>query len=160
MRVYFRRAVVMLGLLLIGGSALAQDALQLHCAGSGEATDIENDTVVGRDSDHNRTTAVVQTRNTRPFEGVVELKLDIGSASIRIPPGMFPSIYVSDKTEWLEVTEIEMDEREITGEFKITILSKPDFRIDRVTGEITVSDSSVNFTGTCEKVDTEAAPKF
>jgi hypothetical protein len=57
-------------------------------------------------------------------------------------------------------TEIAMNDREITGEFKITILSKPDFRIDPVTGKITVSDSSVSFTGACEKVDTDAAPKF
>jgi hypothetical protein len=143
-----------------GDVVLGADALQLHCPGSGVATDIENNTVVGRDSDHNRSTGVVQTHKTRPFEGVVELKIEMGGAKIRIPPGMYPSVYVSDKTDWLQVKEISMDEREIRGNFKITILSKPDFRIDRVTGEITVSDSSVNFTGSCEKVDTEAAPKF
>jgi hypothetical protein len=60
----------------------------------------------------------------------------------------------------LDVREISINDREITGEFKITILDNPDFRIDRVTGEITVSNSSVDFTGSCEKVDAEAAPKF
>jgi hypothetical protein len=84
----------------------------------------------------------------------------VESASIRIPPVLFPSIYLSDKSEWLDITEIAMNDREITGEFKVTILSKPDFRIDRVTGEITISDSSVNFTGACEKVDPNAPPKF
>jgi hypothetical protein len=143
-----------------GHVALAQDALQLRCPGSGVATDIENNTVVGRDSDHNRSTAVVQTHKTRPFDGAVELKIEMGGAKIRIPPGMYPSIYLSDRSAWLPVRKISMDEREIKGEFKIVIGNSPDFRIDRVTGEITVGDSSVNFTGACEKVDTEAAPKF
>jgi hypothetical protein len=146
--------------MILSNLVLGADTLQLHCPGSGVATDIENTTVVGRDSDHNRSTGVVQTHKTRPFEGVVELKIEMGGAKIRIPPGMYPSVYVSDKTDWLQVKEISMDEREIRGKFKITILSKPDLRIDRVTGEITVSDSSVNFTGSCEKVDTEAMPKF
>jgi hypothetical protein len=143
-----------------GQVALAADTLQLHCPGSGVATDIENNTVVGRDSDHNRSTAVVQTHKTRPFEGAVEVSIEMGGAKIRIPPGMYPSIYLSDRSAWLQVKKISMDEREIKGEFRIVLGTSPDFRIDRVTGEITISDSSVNFTGSCEKVDTEAAPKF
>lgn len=146
--------------IFFSGLAIADDALQLHCPGSGVAIDIENSTVVGRDSDHNRSTSVVQTHKNRNFQGAVELKVEMGGAKIRIPPGMYPAIYTSDKNDWLPVKDISMNEREIRGNFKITILSRPDVRIDRVTGEITVSDSSVNFTGSCEKVDTQAAPKF
>ena len=146
--------------LMVMNPASAQNELHLSCRGSGTTTDIENNTVVGRDSDGGRSTGVVQTRNTRSYDGTFELQLGLGVANVRAPAGMYPNIYLSDKNEWLKVNDLDVNDREILGSFRIVLGTAPDFRIDRVTGEVSVSDMSVQFTGDCEKVDDNAAPKF
>jgi len=135
------------------------DDLELHCTGDGVVNESENTTAYSRDSDKNRQVTTVQSHSKRPFNGVVNVKLTLGAAKIRVPAAMHPKVS-SGKDGWLDIDDLKMNEDEISGSFKFNFANRPKFRVDRRTGEISVSGVGAEFNGQCEKIDADSKPKF
>jgi hypothetical protein len=53
-----------------------------------------------------------------------------------------------------------MNVKEITGVVHINFLSQPKFRIDRMTGKLSLSGGAGDFAGDCNAIDPNAKAKF
>ena len=148
---------------LISTPVFAAEDLELHCPGSGLKTSTETATVnsFGKSGDDKeKSTTVIQNQTKVPFDGTFELKIAMGSAKVRVPDALRPTLGSGKRDSWIDVSDLEMNDREIKGTFRFNFANKPKFRVDRLTGEVHVSGVGAEFTGNCQKVDAAAERKF
>ena len=104
------------------------------------------------------TTFVHGTRE-EPFQDQVDVRLFSGDDRIRLPRTILPTIHGGD-AGWFRLKHVDADARAIRAKAVINFLNNPTIYIDRVTGTISISAKTGDFTGQCQAVAADAAPKF
>jgi hypothetical protein len=156
----FKNAILILSL-CIPLMAGANDLL-LSCDGKGSVTATQTTTVnqfQPGQAGHNQV-GVVTTPTRRPFSGTGMLEIKMGTARMRVPDPMIPALMSGDNGGWYPIENLDMNDKEITGVVHINFLSQPKFRIDRMTGSISLSGGVGDFAGSCNAIDPNAKAKF
>ena len=92
------------------------------------------------------------------------VKVDGGTVSIRGPGALQPPISGSGRDGWRDLTDVTISDNEIRGRFSFNWLNRPTVVIDRMTGEIRITESNVligrsSFVGDCERAEMDT-PRF
>ena len=150
-----------LALAALAAAQAAQQPLSLTCLGGGTANKVTAVTahsnaygsgMVGTTpvsgSAYGNTT-VYGTRQ-EGFEDQVDIHLFSGDDRIRLPRTTLPPLHGGDVA----------DARSIHAEAAVNFVNHPKVYIDRVTGTISISGKNGDFSGQCQVIDANAAPKF
>ena len=150
--------------------AAAQQPLNLTCLGGGTANKAAVATVngygsfsgnvgttpIGGTASHSST--IVGQRH-QGFEDQVDVRLFGGDDRIRLPRTMLPPIH-GGADGWFKLKEVVADARSIHAKASVNFMNSPKVYIDRVTGTISISGKAGDYSGQCEAVSADAAPKF
>lgn len=142
----------MLSILML--QAAAQQPLNLTCVGSGTANKPMMATIAGGGG-----SATVTGMRQQGFADQVDVNLFAGDDRIRLPRTMLPPIR-GGAEGWFKLKNVKSDARAITAKAAVNFINSPNVRIDRVTGTITISGKAGDYSGVCEAVAPDAAPKF
>jgi len=155
---------------LAATQAAAQQPLNLTCGGAGTANKATAHTAYANaygsgwvgttpvSGSGSATTTVYGTRQ-QGFEDQVDARLFSGDDRIRLPRTMLPGIHGGD-AGWFKLKDVVADARAIRAEAQVNFLNHPKIFIDRVTGTISISGKSGDYSGQCQVIDTNAAAKF
>lgn len=157
-------------LLLFLQAATAQQPLNLTCFGSGTANKFASTTINshGSFSGSVGTTPVmgsgngsstVVTRREQAFGDQVDIRLFGGDDRIRLPRTMLPPLH-GGNDGWFKLKNLRVDARTIRGKAAVNFINSPNIFIDRVTGTISISGKAGDYSGQCQAVAADAAPKF
>lgn len=150
----------MLALLLATQLAHAQNVTLLSCPGNGAVADSQSvDAVEYSYKSKDVKTTTVTTNNRKPFSGLVTVEVNGYYVRMQLPPAFVPP-FSDGNNAWYVVQNVNMTDREITGELYFNFMVRPDIRIDRMTGAITMAGHYADFTGQCAVVDTANGPRF
>lgn len=157
-------------LLLLLAQATIQEPLNLTCFGAGTARTIEiatannNTRIYGSvgtipvtGNAHGSTTAYIPGRED--FSDQVDIRLFSGDDRIRLPRSILP-IVRGGNDGWFKLKKVVAESRSIRANAAVNMINNPKVFIDRVTGTISISGKGGNYTGNCQVVDDDAAPKF
>jgi hypothetical protein len=61
---------------------------------------------------------------------------------------------------WFKLKNLRVDARTIRGKAAVNFINSPNIFIDRVTGTISISGKAGDYSGQCQAVAADAAPKF
>lgn len=128
--------------------------LALTCAGGGAATKASVGMIGGTGWSAN-----VVTHHDRGFSDQVDVRLFSGDDRIRMPRTMLPRIH-GGADGWFKLKNVVADARAIHGSVAVGLLNNPKLYIDRVTGRISISGKSGDYSGDCQVISADAAPKF
>lgn len=103
--------------------------------------------------------ATVTSRHDRAFTDQVDLKLFAGDDRIRLPRTMLPGFHGGDDG-WFKLKDLIADGRSIHAEALVNFANHPKVYIDRVTGTISISAKTGDFSGECRAMDSNAPAKF
>ena len=140
---------------LITAPAQAQESagrLNLVCLGAGSANKATSSQVYATDDWGNSATANVVGNRSQPFEDQVNLWIEGGAGKIRMPRVMLPPFHGGDGG-WFDIKSVKISDTEITGKVGINFMNSPTLRIDRLTGNISISGKSGDYAGRCQKYD-------
>lgn len=160
----------MLAVLLLLQSAAATQPLNLTCFGGGTAnklavtqshTNADAYGSVGGTSFSGYGNANTNTYSKRQqgFDDQVDVRLFAGDDRIRMPRTMLPPIHGGSEG-WFKLKNVQADDRSIRASVGVNFMNSPKVHIDRVTGTISISGKAGDYTGQCQVVDVNAAPKF
>jgi hypothetical protein len=65
-----------------------------------------------------------------------------------------------DTGGWYPIDGLDMTDKAITGVVHINVFNQPKFRIDRMTGKLSLSGGLADFSATCSAIDPNAKAKF
>lgn len=71
---------------------------------------------------------------------------------LRMPRVMLPPIR-GGEDGWFELSDIEIDGREIRATINVNIINHPRLRLDRQTGSISISGRAGDYVGQCERFE-------
>jgi len=142
-------------------SALAAP-LELVCDGRAVKTVEESSSVSLRNDDGDKASGSVsaykQVRSDERFR--IRIESD-GTGSIKVPSSLVPTLRSGGKDGWWPLQDLQVGDDQIRGGYRLNILNKGRFLIDRRTGEIDLSALALKFNGTCEKApEAPAERKF
>jgi hypothetical protein len=157
-------------LLLFLQAATAQQPLNLTCFGSGTANKFSSTTINshGSFSGSVGTTPVMGSGNgsstvtmkrEQAFGDQVDIRLFSGDDRIRLPRTMLPPLH-GGNDGWFRLKNLQVDARSIRGKAAVNFINSPNVFIDRVTGTISISGKAGAYSGQCEVIAADAAPKF
>jgi hypothetical protein len=157
-------------LLFFVQATTVQQPLNLTCFGSGTANKFSSTTVNSRGSfsgfagtmpvmgsGNGSSTAV--TRREQAFGDQVDVRLFSGDDRIRLPRTMLPPLH-GGNDGWFKLQNLRVDARTIRGKAAVNFINSPNIFIDRVTGTISISGKAGDYSGQCQAVAADAAPKF
>jgi hypothetical protein len=135
----------------LSGPAQAQ-ALFLTCLGTGSAAK-QSSTDVQASGDDGRTSwgSITSTRDVA-FTDEVKIEILRYQGRIRMPRAMLPDIR-GGKDGWFVIEKLKMGRDEITGKAALGFFNAPNLRIDRVTGMLSISGKTGNFSARCKSYD-------
>jgi len=128
--------------------------LALTCEGSGSATKHSHGSING-----DGWSASVTSQRDREFSDQVDVRLFSGDDRIRMPRTMLPVIH-GGADGWFVLKNVVADARSIHASAAVGLLNNPKVYIDRVTGTISISGKSGDYSGQCQVIDANVAPKF
>lgn len=103
--------------------------------------------------------STVVTRREQAFGDQVDIRLFGGDDRIRLPRTMLPPLH-GGNDGWFKLKNLRVDARTIRGKAAVNFINSPNVFIDRVTGTISISGKAGDYSGQCEAVAADAAPKF
>lgn len=147
-----------------------QQPLNLTCGGAGTAnkpvaiSGYSNTYVSGTVgttpvSGSGQTNTTVYGMRQQGFEDQVDVRLFSGDDRIRLPRTMLPGWHGGDHG-WFKLKDIVADARSIRAETTVNFLNHPKIFIDRMTGTISISGKSGDYSGQCQVIDANAPTKF
>jgi hypothetical protein len=150
--------------------AAVQQPLNLTCFGSGVAnkpmigtartnTNIYGSVGTTPVSGYGNSTTTITGMRQQGFGDQVDVRLFSGDDRIRLPRTMLPPIHGGD-AGWFKLKNVVANERSIKAKAGVNFANSPNVHIDRVTGMISISGKAGDFSGQCEIVDPNAAPRF
>lgn len=71
----------------------------------------------------------------------------------KLPKPMQSSYKEPVRENWFRLIEVKQDQDEIAGKIRLHGMYKPKFRLNRLTGQVSIEGSIANFSGTCEPYD-------
>jgi len=146
------RHVCLFALSIAVSSAGQAESLFLTCVGSGSATKHTSSQAFATNSDGKSASGTITSTRDVGFEDQVNVEIVDGAGKIRMPRTMLPTIR-GGKDGWFEIEKVKVGEKEITGNAAVSFLNSPKVRIDRVTGNISISGKSGSFAATCRPYD-------
>lgn len=153
--------LIFLGLLLISVGVNAQDATILLCQGSGSV--LESKVSNGMEYDekaHSYTkTTTTSTTDHRSFSGSANVEISGNTVRMKLPHELVPPLNKA-QDGWFTLENIFLGDQEITGVLHLNAFNKPKVRIDRITGQLSLSSGFQDFNGGCNKIDYSSGPKF
>lgn len=149
-----------IGLIAFAGNVLATDGFDLHRRGSGAHKESETATISSYGKNDGHQTSTVMQSTMQGFDGSVDVRIGVGTARMRVPQQLLPPINAAKDDGWLDIHDLEITDRDITGYVKFNFANKPKVRIDRMAGEINISGSGGHFDGTCKAVDDTSERAF
>jgi hypothetical protein len=93
------------------------------------------------------------------FSDQVDIRLFDGDDRIRLPSTMLPPIR-GGKDGWFKLKNVTADARAIRGKAAVNFMNNPNVFIDRVTGSLSISGKAGDYSGQCQVIDANTAPKF
>jgi hypothetical protein len=138
----------------VGGTIGGEHALALTCEGAGTA-DKQRGSFVGGGWGW----ASVVTHHDRQFNDQIDVRLFSGDDRIRLPRTMLPGFH-GGADGWFKLKDVVADARAIHAHAAVAAFHNPQIYIDRVTGTISISGKSGDYSGQCQVIDANAAAKF
>lgn len=129
-------------------------ALNLTCAGAGTADKQRGSFAFGRWG-----WASAVSHHDREFADQIDVRLFSGDDRIRIPRTMLPGLH-GGQDGWFKLRDVVADARSIRAHAAVAAFHNPQVYIDRVTGTISISGKSGDYSGQCQAMQADAAPKF
>lgn len=135
----------------LAGPALAED-FHLICSGSGVSD--RSDTITTNVDKSNGQTEQRTTTidNQVPFQGDATVEIVDGAGRIRLPVGIVPDV-AGGKDGWFELRNLVVAQNQITAKAAVTIFNRPNVRIDRQAGTLSIDGNIGRFSGTCRVHD-------
>jgi len=142
--------------LTCGGAGTANKPTAVNAYSYGSASGWVGGTPV---SGSGSSTTTVYGRRQQGFEDQVDVRLFSGDDRIRMPRTMLPVIH-GGANGWFKLKNVVADARSIHANAAVGLLNNPKVYIDRVTGTISISGKSGDYSGECQVVDANAPAKF
>ncbi len=86
------------------------------------------------------------------FGEQMDIDVHNGSARVRVPRRFLPPFHGGDGG-WFDVSNLVVNDDEITGKVQINFAQHPNLRIDRRSGSVALDGKVGSFAGQCEKYD-------
>ena len=99
------------------------------------------------------------SHHDRQFADQIDVRLFSGDDRIRIPRTMLPELH-GGQDGWFKLRDVVADARAIRAHAAVAAFHNPKIYIDRVTGTISISGKSGDYSGQCQAIDANAAAKF
>ena len=134
---------------MLSTSAIAQE-FYLECDGVASVK-IDNDTTIGFDY-----STMITTTSEEKLREIVRIDINKTEEKIKIPNSFIrglEKLSTSAKDGWYEIKDLEVNENEIKGKFKLGIIFSPKFLVSRYTGDISIKGNGKSFIGACKKLD-------
>lgn len=136
------------------------DTLNLQCFGGGAANKQRSTFGQAYSSNGDSAWGTATSTESVGFNDQVDLNIDGAQGTIRMPRSMLPVLH-GGKGGWMDVKNLVVTDREITGSVSVNPLNSPKLRVDRLTGTLTLNGKSGSFTGECQAFNPRTArPKF
>jgi hypothetical protein len=150
--------------------ASAQQPLNLTCGGAGTAnkistatghSDVQMSGIVGTSivSGSGSGTTTVSIPRQQGFQDQVDIRLFSGDDRIRMPRTMLPPLH-GGSDGWFKLKNVQVDARTIRASAAVNFMNNPKVYIDRVTGTISISGRSGDYSGECQATQIDAPAKF
>jgi hypothetical protein len=157
-------------LVLAAAQAAAQAPLNLTCGGAGTANKPTAHTaytngyasgMVGTTpvSGSGSATTTVYGMREQGFEDQVDVRLFSGDDRIRMPRTMLPPLH-GGSDGWFKLKNVKVDARSIHASAAVNFMNNPKVYIDRVTGTISISGRSGDYSGECQAIQADAPARF
>jgi len=155
---------------LVAAQAASQQPLNLTCGGAGTAnkataanaysnTQLYGTVGTTPVSGSGQTNTTVYGTRQQGFEDQVDIRLFSGDDRIRMPRTMLPPLH-GGSDGWFKLKNVKADERSIHASAAVNFMNNPKVYIDRMTGTISISGRAGDYSGQCQAVDPNEAPKF
>jgi hypothetical protein len=150
--------------------AAAQQPLNLACSGGGTANKAAVASVESYGSFSGNMVGVpfsgstsgsstIIGRRQQDFDDQTDLRLFAGDDRIRLPRTMLPPLH-GGSDGWFKLKDVTVDARSIRAKAAVNFINSPRIYIDRVTGAISISGKSGDYTGQCESINPDEPAKF
>ena len=148
----------------------APQPLNLTCVGGGTANKVTVSNIYGSSSGSGMIGSTPYTysgsgdgtvygRRSQGFADQVDIRLFSGDDRIRMPRTMLPPLH-GGNDGWFRLKDVVADARSVRAKVAVNFMNSPKLFIDRVTGSISLSGKSGDFTGQCEAISADAPAKF
>ena len=131
-----------------------QHTLSLTCVGSGVA-DKQRGSFIGNGWGW----AVITSHHDRQFNDQVDIRLFAGDDRIRLPRTMLPGLH-GGQDGWFKLKDVVADARSIRAHAAVAAFHNPQVYIDRMTGTVSISGKSGDYSGECRAVQADAPAQF
>lgn len=150
--------------LALASNAAAQEPLKvlLICDGLQKVTETEVTNMTAQNN-QNGQSANAQGFTHRAVEVPrrVSLAFEGETARIRMPRAMLPTFGPKTQDGWLQLSEVQITDRQLAGKVTLNAFNKPTVKIDRTTGDIEIRSLLLAYSGACERgPDDPEARKF
>ncbi len=95
---------------------------------------------------------IVNSERRINFDDSISVRLTSTGGEARIPRKLVGA-YHEDRNGWYPLIEVQRNDDEITGKIRIHSMYKPRFRLDRITGLMTMNGTLGDFSGQCQAYD-------
>lgn len=155
---------------LAAAQSVAQPPLSLTCFGGGTAnkyayatgggtTQINGMVGMTPVSGAAQTSTGVMIPRQEGFSGQADVRLFDGNDRIHLPASIVARWH-GGQDGWFKLKDVVADARSIRAKALVNFANHPAIYIDRVTGTISISGKSGDYSGECQVIDATAAPKF
>lgn len=162
-------AIVLAGMtaVLDPSCALAQSApdgelsLELVCHGQGRHNQATFNSIFAFSGGRSAQGFGVSSQSVQSAD-TVRVRIHGQESTVRIPRELYSGKFHNSAPDgWLKLIDVETTPTEIKGKVDFFLMSHPQLRIDRDTGDIEIhGNGAFNYSGNCEKAPTETTPKF
>ena len=128
------------------------ESLNLICDGSGVSRERAVSQGYATGSDGGSATATVTRSYDRDFADLVNVEVRGNEGRIRVPRTMLPTFH-GGNDGWFRLSNLRITADEITAKASVNFMNRPNVRIDRIAGTITISGAAGHFSGQCEAYD-------
>jgi len=149
----------MLALYLVAALTPQEAPLTLVCGGGGSANKVTTSSAQAWDNNGNTASATITGHRSQGFEDQVDLVIDGENSRIRMPRTMLPAIR-GGKDGWFKLKNLKVSDVSFSGSVAVNVINNPKVFIDRRTGTISISGKAGDYSGRCDRVETDAATKF
>ena len=144
--------MLILAILIQAAAPAPGGALELNLICRGRGTTMANvgsQSTLVRDNYGNAVAGQSVQQGLVDYDTTAGFRLNQGIATMRLPTLLLPPLH-GGKGGWLKVKNLRIADTEITGKAAINFMNSPSFRIDRVTGELSIQGG---FQAQCEPQD-------
>ena len=133
--------------------AITAAAINLVCTGGGTHTESRTARAYSSENYMDPNAVSLSHKVDIGFEDEVLVQIEGDTGKIRIPKAIRPAINSGGDEGWWRVKDLRITHDEIRGKVTLNPIRNPKIRISRLTGRISISGASGNFSGYCQPYD-------